>query len=184
MSNTRKADTPPRDVDALLASAALPERVVPLCLRGDLYARWQELDVELGEAMIASTTTLAGDPRIVELNEEIRALQEEMQAATLTVRVRAITKAEFDQIVLDHPAGDDATDGDRAAGFREAAVNDALIRACVYDPELTDERWERLTATLTTHQYRQVLEAVNALNFNPVDVPFSRAASARSPVSS
>ena len=186
MSNTKKADASPVDVDALLAGAKLPERTVDVCLRGDLHARFQELDAELGNVMLDSTFTLTGadNSRVTEIHEEIRAIQEEMRAATLTLHVRAISKARFDQIVLDYPVGDKDGDADRAAGFDQDAVNAALIRACVFDPELTDERWARLSEAMTTHQYREVMEAVNMLNFNPVDVPFSRTASARSPVSS
>lgn len=179
MSNTRKATDPPVDVDALLDSAEMPERTVAVCLRGNLYAEFQAAEEELGQALL-NQAGMGEDPQVEVLRDRVRDVQDRMRAGTLTLTVRAIPKPDFDALLLAHPPRDDHP-RDAQNGFNRDAVNDALIRACIVTPEMTDARWGKLIKVLVTAQYQQVLEAVNAVNFTPVDVPFSYAASVKSP---
>lgn len=181
MSNTMKLKTAPPDVDALLDEAAMPERSVELCLRGDLYAAWQAKDAELTNEIMHAESL--GEPdHITALRGEVKALEEQMRAATLTVLLRAVPKETFDQLLLANPPRDE-NQQDQIAGFNRDALNNDLIRACIIEPEMTDERWGKLTRKITSHQYQELLDAANAVNFNPVDVPFSFAASAKQSVS-
>jgi hypothetical protein len=79
------------DIKSMLNGARLPERTVPICLRGDLVAEHEELERQLEEANRRASDSLAGNGA-GELADRIEALQEEMRAATVTFRVRALPK--------------------------------------------------------------------------------------------
>lgn len=176
MSNTMHAAV---DFDAILADAKAPERTVDVCLRGDLHTAWQDVERRLAEAIAEASQSLAGTSELAqELRAQVEAIRDRMKAATVTFHLRALSKPKVDKIKLAHPPREDNKD-DKAAGFDRDAVNNALIRACIYEPEMTDARWDRLVGedgVLTQHQYLEILEAAMDLCFGPVDLPFSFAA--------
>lgn len=179
MSGLKKPKKLEQDVDALLDAATLPERTVDLCLRGDLHAEYQDVEAQFYAAQMSAEASLGGEaPEVTALRDELNAITEKMRAATLTLRFRAVSKERFDLIIVAHPPRDDNKD-DQAAGFDQDGVNEAMIKACCVEPELTAERWEKLRGAITSQQYNELIGAINQLNFAPVDIPFLFAASAK-----
>jgi hypothetical protein len=104
-----------------------------------------------------------------------------MREHTYEFRLRALPRAPWRALCRRAPA----TQGRRRLGHRlrdRIGVNadtfyDAIIRACLVDPELTDDDWDQLAGALTDRQYDELSDAAWGLNRREVDVPFSRAAS-------
>lgn len=176
MSNTQY---PKLDVDVMLDTAALPERTVDVCLRGDLYAQWETLNREL-EDLVSGAESM-GDPEGAPvLREWIADAEGQMGAATLTLRLRALPKREADRIIVDNPARE-GNKVDASVGFNMEAVEVATIRACCVEPELNDARWAKFAAVLTASQWRTIMSACDALNYTALDLPFLSAGSGRLP---
>lgn len=171
MSNTRKAQS----VDAILAKAALPERTVPHCVRGDLVAEVERLERELAQAQ-TKDARLTGNTQAREIAERIEAVRAEMQDSVVEFTLRAMPKRAFQKFLVDHaPREDNAQD--RLLGYNSETLTDDLVLASLASPELTDEQWEKLCDCMTAAQWNEFVEAANALNMQGVSVPFSLSAS-------
>lgn len=167
----------------MLGEARLPERTVPICLRGDLVAEHEELERQFEEANRRAADSLAGNGA-GELADRIEALQEEMRAATVTFRLRALPKPAWRALLAAHPPRQD-DDGkplqeDAVIGVNMDTFWDAIARACLVDPEVDDETWALMAGPegrLTDNQLGHLADAAWAVNRGDVDVPFSRAVS-------
>jgi hypothetical protein len=168
------------DFRALLAGAKLPEKTLPVCLRGDLTAEFERLDRALTEAQRNEPDSLAGNGT-GDLVDQIEAVREQMREHTYDFRLRALPKPRFRALIGDHPPrrgdGGEILETDRVFGLNTDTFFDALIRACVVDPQLDDQTWAQLEPVLTDRQYDQLATASWDVNRSDVDVPFSLAAS-------
>jgi hypothetical protein len=168
---------------AMLGTAKLPERTVPICLRGDLVAEHEELERQLKEANRRAADSLAGNGA-GDLVDRIEALQEEMLAATVTFRVRALPKPAWRALLAAHPPRHDVDDkpnpDDAAVGVNMETFWDAIARACLIEPLVDDESWALMAGPdgkLTDRQIGQLADAAWAVNRGDVSVPFSDAVS-------
>jgi hypothetical protein len=168
-----------RSFKELVAEARLPEATVPICLRGDLVADHELAERELGLAQKQATESLAGNGAAA-IAERIEGLEAQMREHTYPFRFRALPRREWRALVAAHePRRNDdneIVDADRA-GVNAETFYDAMIRACLVDPELTDEEWAALNEALTDRQYCDISDAAWMLNRREVDIPFSLAAS-------
>ncbi len=164
------------NIDALLASAKLPESTVPLCLRGDLQAEWETLERALAEVKQRGDRRLAGSPEEAKLARQLRDLEAQMQDSTITLRLRALPRREFMKLVEKHPPRKDNS-ADRMVGIDQSSFYDALIGACIVEPELDEERLGKLLDALTDAQFNKLATTAWELNRSDVSVPFSRTAS-------
>lgn len=171
------------DIKSILAEARLPERTVPICLRGDLVATHEELERQLEEANRKAGDSLAGNGA-GELVDKIEALQEEMRAATVTFRLRALPKPAWRALLAEHPPRHDDDDKplaeDAVVGVNMDTFWDAIARACLVEPEVDDETWALMAGPdgkLTDNQLGRLADAAWAVNRGDVSVPFSRAVS-------
>lgn len=171
------------DIKALLADAHLPERTVPICLRGDLVAEHEELERRLEEATRRPIDSLEGNGT-GELVDAITALEERMRASTVVFRLRALPKPVWRELIAAHPPrkndDGDPVPEDAAVGLNMETFWDAITRACLVYPEVDEEAWSLMAGKdgrLTDRQLGQLSDAAWAVNRGDVDVPFSRAAS-------
>ncbi len=164
------------NLDELLNSARLPERTVQVCLRGDLQADFEELQRQLVAAQNAPRDSIADGGTVHDLAQQIEALREQMTSHTLTVRLRAMPRADFVDLSKPHKVREDEP-RDRILGVNTETFFPTLIRRAVVEPAFTDAQWERFTAALTDQQYDEIATAAWNLNRGKVDVPFSLAAS-------
>jgi hypothetical protein len=166
------------DFGEILAGARLPETGVPLCLRGDLQVRHEELERELEEARDAdrSDDSLSGGGRARKVAEQIRALEAEMRAHTHVFVLRALNRQAFRDLVEKHPPRDGNAD-DQALGANSRTFPVPLIAASCIDPVMTPEQVDQLLEVLTEGQMLQLYGTALHLNRSRVDVPKSWAAS-------
>ncbi|MFL6138799.1 MAG: hypothetical protein ACJ74O_13500 [Frankiaceae bacterium] len=169
---------PDLDLDALLNEAALPTTTVPICLRGDLQARFELAERQLADGQRqGGSDSLASGADARRIAEQIEALSGEMTAATVTFTLRAMPRPDWRAFVAKHPPRDGVKE-DAALGLNNDTFWDALIRDSVIDPQLDDARWAKLAPVLTDGQYDRLTDAAWALNRRDVVPPRSRAASA------
>ncbi len=170
------------DTLALIRGAKLPEKTVPLCLRGDLAAQHEYLCTQLGMAQreAAATESLAGSPEVTELAQQIVDLEKEMESSVGLFVLRALPRTEWAALVAKHPPRrhDGVILTEDAQGVNSETFPDEAVRACMVDPVLSDADWHLLVSgAITDAQYGQLVDATWALNRGSVSVPFSRAAS-------
>lgn len=161
---------------ALLDSAALPEKTVEVCLRGDLVAQVEDAERELRDVRTnAQTMADRGAARV--LAERIQALREEMQSSSVVFRLRGLTRQGWTALLTEHPPRP-GEQTDKTLGYNTDTFFPALIRACLVEPELNDEQWEQLDAVMSAAQFDDLADAALAASRRKVDIPFSFAASA------
>lgn len=169
-----------KNFKALMSEAKLPARTVLICLRGDLVAEHEQAERDLEQAQRTVGDSLAGGTAVAEIVEQIEALEEQMRESQYPFRLRALPRPQWRDLVAAHPPrrGEDGAivDTDRP-GVNADTFFEAMIRACLIDPELTDEEWKQLDETLTDRQFDDLSDAAWAVNRREVDIPFSRAAS-------
>lgn len=165
------------DVDALLAKAKPRERTVTLFLR-DLSGEIEDLDAQLSELQRPGMLTAAPGAR--ELAEQIQALQAEMADSALPLRLRAMDRDAWRDLMAKHPPRKDSVGqvvDEDSAGVNSDTFYPALARASIVDPVLTDEQWAKLTKAVSPRQFDDLWSTAWRLNRGDADVPFSRAAS-------
>jgi hypothetical protein len=163
------------DLDTALANAKLPERTIPLCLRGDLQAEFEDLDRELVDEQAKPNDSLAGNPRIIELTEQLDRLREQMKDSTVVLRVRALSNRAWLALVNEHEPRE-GNHVDAAYGFNLETLAPVLVRRCLV-PKVEDDQWERLYAVLSNGQFEQLFLAAHGATRGKVDIPKSFAAS-------
>lgn len=170
------------DIDAILSAAKPAEITVGVCLRGDLVAACEDLQRQLDAAeRAAPNDSLAAGGEARRIAEQIEALREQMLRSTVVLRFRALPRRKFRSLVDTHPPRPEEQDpvgNDRRIGVNVDALAEPLIRACLVDPQLTDQQLTRiLDELLTDRQYDEVFGAAWAVNRGDVDIPHSPAAS-------
>lgn len=166
----------------MLGDAKRPERSVPVCLRGDLAADFEQAERDLEQAQKAAGESLAGGG-VSEIVDRLDALADQMREHTYDFRLRAMSRPDFRALVAAHPPRRDPEtnephERDKYVGVDTDAFYDALIRASVVDPELDEAEWkDLLEEKLTDSQFDALSSAAWFLNRGDIDVPFSRAAS-------
>lgn len=169
------------DFKKLLADARLPERTVPVCLRGDLTAEWEDLDRQLTEAQRATTGSIE-DGGSAAIAERMEALRVEMRDHTYTFRLRGLPKRQYRELKAAHPPRKDDETGEIRSEdvYLDAdldGLGEPLLRACLVDPVLDDGDWSDLLDKLTDRQYGDLVGTAIYVNRGGVDIPFSHAVS-------
>jgi hypothetical protein len=167
-------------IKELLQKAKRAERVVPVCLDMSLVAEFETLERELAEAnRQPSTASLAGDPKI-KIARRIEAIRQQMRAASVDFRIRAMPRVAWTALVRKHPPRK-GNDADANAGMNLDTFTEAMLHVCIVDPVMDDEDWAAVfgdDGVLSSAQYDTLVQVAFAVNRGDVDVPFSRAASA------
>lgn len=174
-----------KNFKTMLAEAKLPERTVPICLRGDLVADFEEAERLLVEANNNRGDSLDGGSELGSLAERVESLREQMREHFYTFRLRALPRRDWRALVAEHPPRRmDTADGDpevheddRYIGVNAETFFDAIVRACLVDPELDEQEYTHLLAVLSDKQYESLTAAAWGVNRSDVDIPFSRVAS-------
>jgi len=167
------------DVSQLLNNAKRPEKIVPLCLAGDLQAKWEALHEEYGRKVAAAGRKMANaDAR--ELSAKIVAVEEQMAEQTLEVVVRGLPRNDWKALVRDHPPRE-GVEADKQLGVNQESFTDAMVYACIVSPEMTDDEKATLLDVITDAQYEKLTEAAWNVNRRDLSVPFSPIASRTTP---
>jgi hypothetical protein len=170
------ADQPAEfSIDDVFADAKLPKQSVPMCLRGDLVAAWQDFERRFKQANTADEDSLASatSAEAVDLARQMSDLQEQMRASTRVFQLQGLPRSEWRELLKAHPARDeDQTD------FNAETFPVAALAACSVVPKMTLAQAEKLVDMLTDGQWNVLFSHVWMLNAGQVEIPFSLAASA------
>lgn len=149
-----------------------PTKGVELCLDLEKRSEWEALEVKREGLKKAPGTDqrLTGGP-LTEVAREITAIEEEMAAATVTFKLRALTRKAWSDAKTAHPPRKD-DEGDKILGFNEESIFDQIIPESiesVTDPDGDEVEWDAgkwadLADEMTTLQYQDFKNAVYGLN--------------------
>lgn len=165
----------------LIKGARLAERVMPVCLRADLSAEFEELERQLQAEQLKPARALSGNPEARRISQELEKLREQMAEHELQLRLRAIPQRKYKKLIGQYPP-QKGIKLDEAVGYHFDGFVESLIRASVVEPALDDDDWTMLLGdddtdgVLTSGQYDALYEACRDLNRGNTTVPFSRAA--------
>lgn len=174
-------DTGEFSIDDVFADARLPTRSVPLCLRGDLVAAWQDLERRFKHAnQAADEDTLAAknSAEAVDLAKRMEELEEEMRAATRTFRLQGLPGSKWRELLKAHPPRED-NEQDQQVEFNRDTFGVAALAACCVMPKMTLAKATKLVdEVLVDGQWNTLFAHIWQMHTTAVDVPFSLAASA------
>lgn len=156
---------------------------VPICLRGDLAARYERLEQELTEAQDEDAKdSLAAGGKARKIAQEMEDLRGEMLRYTHDFQFRALPKTGsatapgYRDLVADHrPREGDADDAIWGANLATFPI--ALIQACCIDPVMTVDQVEEMDGMLAEGQMLELFGVALRLNRENADVPKSALAS-------
>jgi hypothetical protein len=185
------------DIEALIRASRRAERTVPICLRGDLVAEFEDLERQLEDDVNRATPLdkrLGQTPPGHATAEKMLALREQMGASTVVFRLRALAPSRWAELRAEHPPrkAEDGSELDAdSLGINIETFFKPLVRESVVYPVLTDTAWSMLlgeedddpddpdagTRGLSNRQFEDLSGAAWVLNRAEVSIPFSRAAS-------
>lgn len=167
-----KAPDAGSDIESILRMARPKERVIHVCLRGDLVAEHDELERQIRDADTTAERALGdhGTPRA--LAGRVQAIEAEMKAASAPFRFRALPRSRWD--ALRKRFEDDAKD----AGYDLEAMAGPLVAASCVQPAVTEAQVDELREHISHGQFQELFGAAWDVNTGAVDVPFSLIASA------
>lgn len=165
----------------LIRGGKLPEKPFPVCVDPDLVAEYEQLVAKRDTAKQVASTSLAGKAT-GELDAQIADLQQRMEAATIVLRLRALSRRRWRELRDEHPARK-AEDGsvlpeDMFLGVNREPFLNALVRESIVEPELDAETVDLLLdERLTDGQWDELNSTCWNLNESRISVPLSSAAS-------
>jgi hypothetical protein len=188
-----------KNFKAMLGAAQLPERIVDICLRGDLAAAHKAAEQALIEAQGKASNSKEGNG-VGPLIAEVEAIQEQMRESTYRFVIRALPKSRFRALIKAHPPRrDDAGEvdaGDAQVGFNRDTFFGALVKVTTVDPDmgvdveayfkellaggnpvLGDGDWPELFDKIVDSQWIELTDAAYFVNRDEVSVPKSLVAS-------
>lgn len=160
-----------------LKNARLHERLVAVCLRGDLWAEAERLDLALRAIEKDETDDrFVGNPEAKRLADALTVVRDQMTAETEQFVLRALPTIEFNLLIANHPPRKD-NEGDANSGFDRDGFFHNLTRRCIVSPELDDDMWAELLAVMSDRQWDELTTGAWMANKAEVSIPFSSAAS-------
>jgi hypothetical protein len=167
----------------------LPEDWVEVCLRPDLVAKFEELDSDLEESVLADSESRKGprrnsdkapapSARTIELTEQVEAVQDEMAESGVRFDFRALSKDKFRALCDQHPPRKDDL-GDQSVGYHRVNLGDALVKECMTSPVFDAEAWEQLVDIISIGEWNRLRARAEKVNGSVVtESPKSGLASA------
>ncbi len=131
-------------IDDILAAAADPshgrEAVARILLRQDLRARHAELDAELSKEMAEYDADITKPEHVHDLAARVAAVEDEMAAAEIVFRFRAMRYVDWMQLIAAHPpTKQQRTENQYLDHNPDTFQPEALAASCV-DPVMSVEQ--------------------------------------------
>jgi hypothetical protein len=170
------------DIEQIIAGARRPETTVPLCMRGDLQAVWEQLDRDFDTAdkAITDEVTQGGSPVLaVKIAKQMAELEREMRDSTVVFTLRGLSRTHWKAMAATHPPVEGVDEGE----VNEEGFVTEMIAECCVEPAMTVEQAGRLRDQVTDGQWQELATASWQLNKSMIGVPFSLAASTRLAIS-
>lgn len=159
----------------LIRGGKLPEKPFAVCTDPDLIDEHGLLVAKRDAAKLADKAT-------ADLDEQVAALQEQIDEKTVTLRLRALGRRKFAALKDEHPPRRDddknVIPDDLFLGVNNATIWEPLVHKSIVEPELDAETIQDLIdEKLTEGQWRELTTICWNLNEKTISVPFSSAAS-------
>jgi hypothetical protein len=161
------------DIESIIGDLEQPERTVRICLKGKLVGEHEDLERQLSEAQVNAVATMGGTAKTAELAQQIRDLEQQMDAASVVFRVRGISYFEREEWLKANPPREGVEER-----FNPLTGAPSLIAACLVEPAATVEQARRLMEKAGTGQADKLFSACLQAIGEDGAVPFSVAASA------
>jgi hypothetical protein len=168
------------DIKKLIAKAKRPSCSVDLFLGDERVDEYEDLGRQLKEAGKVDDDSLDGGSATV-IARRMDALGEAMADSLVSVKMRAMRRRDYNELLDKHPPRRDA-DGRvnllDIGGYNQATFFPALIRACWEAPTVEPADLENLLEeVLSDQQYDELANTALRANRGKVDIPFSPAVS-------
>lgn len=170
-----------RSIDDILAEAKRPEDEVSLCLRGDLVARFRQLEREL-ETAPTQAVSLGEPAPAAAIAERMQQLRAEMADAEVPFALRALEPRDWERFYGTMPVRKEGEAQDTYSDRWFDWVCELVARTCV-DPVMSADQVKALVPNLSSAQWNELSNGAFRLNAGKVSIPFSDAASALTPTS-
>jgi hypothetical protein len=168
------------DILSILEEVEAPESSVTLCLKGSLVAEYERLDEQLQAA--GSPVSLAGDASAAAIEAAMDDLRQQMLAAGVAFRFRALPPRQFSDYRATSPVKKDGQpDAEYADAYHLWVCG--LVALCAVDPQMTPEQADQLSQKLSDAQWNRLVNSAWMVNANKQNIPFSDAAFANSLIS-
>lgn len=167
--STAEDMSPELNIDQLIKAAKMPQRTIPVCVRGDLTLELQELQAQLeekGHAGNPQTLAGVGDAGIRKQVEEII---KEMKRFTVNFILRALPDDQFNDLKAQHPP----RVGVDEYGYNEDTFHKALFLATLTHPDITEQQWDDLRVNLSRGQTTDLYNAAFNICHTTVSIPFA-----------
>ena len=151
----------------MLDGARLRELPVPVCLDGVASAELEELQAELDGLGEWQQTSLGEVNPTVVLIGRIEAAREQVRAATLVLRFRALGHLAYSALMVAHPAPEGSKEPFDAGTFLPV-----LLERCCVHPVLSGPQVMALLDRVNDGQAKQLYGAALSVNEEPSPVPF------------
>lgn len=161
-----------QSIDDILKQATPRERIVKVCIRGDLAGEAERLTGELAKASEEwEPTDLTGVHPGRAIAAELKSVREQIQAAEVPFLLRYIGDKPYSDLLAAHP-------GDTDNELFNADFPKALIAACCVDPVMTEDQAAELFETINQGEIKRLFDGAWDVHNSSEIVPFSLAASA------
>lgn len=162
----------------------LREEGTEICLRPDLLDAWEEANAKLTEMMttdagrkrLAGGTTAAPPAATRKQAQVVVDLEEQIQASSIMMRMRQMAPDKWQALCDAHPPRK-GLELDAYFGYNRAAVVDASIRECVYDPVFDDKSWADLVPYIAPSEWDELRTVALRVNGKSGGLPKSLLAS-------
>lgn len=148
---------------------------------GDMEERLAEFDRRLEEAYAVESDS--GNSRASSVSDTDRiaaekdAYVEQVASDAPKVVLEGISERTVQRLRDDHPPRK-GNDLDERAGYNREEFASALVRACLVEPEVTDEQWEEFVEEASAGRMQTLFEHATEVTGEEVDLPKSSAVTA------
>lgn len=142
-------------LDEIMANATPVERVVSICVAGQLAGDYERLTAQLQQAsMDEIQERLSGDAQSIKIRKELDSLEELMAEYTYDFRFRAMSPKRWSDLLAKHP------DPEKYRLFDPDTFPGAAIQASCVDPDGLDddEKFDALMDKLSTAQQSELFD--------------------------
>jgi hypothetical protein len=159
-------------IDEVIAGIKPPEGTVPLCLRGDLQAQWEDLERQLQTSQQTERASLAGNSSAArDLLQQMDEIAEEMRDHERIFRFRGLSHRAYSDLYAAHRLPQEEIEEGDTEGINRQTFPVALVAACCVDPAMTVAQAEKLCDAVTDGQWEELFVGARRVNRSLVNVP-------------
>jgi hypothetical protein len=163
------------DIESIIDEAEPAQTAVTICVKGNLRAEYERLEVQLADVGNA-VTSLAGGPG-TEIAARMNELREQMKTYERTFVLRAVTpRRAWRNLLAKRPVKTPDMDDEAYLDLYHPWVC-AVVAASALDPPMKPEQVERLADKLSDGDWQKLANAAWRVNDDSSEIPFSVAAS-------